>query len=106
MSKHTPGPWRVVESKYVDKTSCLYVMAGDYADEGEPDMKVEVISSVAQCDASLIAAAPELLEACRRADRVIENAYNKMFGALDLTRAAGRDLEYIRAAIKKAEGVE
>lgn len=61
MSKHTPGPWRVVASVTVragGKNVCAHVNAAsserlNMADEYE----------VAKANARLIAAAPELLEA-------------------------------------------
>lgn len=69
-SKHTPGPWKIVKSKF-----------------GDLSIKSEV-----EANARLIAAAPELLEACKR--------------AFDQTDKDARpaDWEMLRAAIAKATG--
>lgn len=59
----TPGPWRLVPGNHEGH---WYIVAGDYADEGEPDLWAEVCSPY-PADARAMAAAPELLAACEAA---------------------------------------
>lgn len=82
MSKHTPGPWRV-----------------NYNCFGASGMNVEIINEVkaeeVMANAHLIAAAPDLLEACKSALALI-NISTDYAGM-----STSRELE---AAIKKAKG--
>ena len=91
MSNHTPGPWRVDRGSMLDGVNvitprnewiCYLGMAS------RPDVVA---------DASLIAAAPELLEALEEADRSLEQAA-QLNPAVMAAHAA------IRAAIAKARG--
>ena len=88
--KHTPGPWRI-EMK--DNYMKLYMPAsrldGDVAR-----------GYVGEANARLIAAAPELLEACEALARLCER-----FGVNPVTVSGGpSSLDRARAAIAKAEG--
>jgi len=88
--KHTPGPWRVEKSGYT-QIACL-VYAGDY-----PVLNTAVPPSSKEeweSNAKLIAAAPDLLEACKKA--LIH------FDHLGLVGTNGI-MEDLRQAIKKAE---
>ncbi len=60
MSKHTPGPWAT--SKH--GTPAAFPQFGVYQ-EGACNDHVTVKGENAQADAALIAAAPDLLEACQ-----------------------------------------
>ena len=91
--KWTPGPWRKMQGKYTDT---YVIVAGDYANEGQPDMWAEVVTPN-EMDASLIAAAPDLYEACEEALRVLEVRGTK----LAAERMAVRMLE---RALRKARG--
>jgi len=99
--KWTPGPWRKMQGKYTDT---YVILAGDYANEGQPDMWAEVVTPN-EMDASLIAAAPDLY---RELENLVELAEAAM-------RAANRDggeydieaeLAGARAALRKARGEE
>ena len=91
MGKHTPGPWRVSETRG-DKIA----IAHDVKDAGAISLNLAwVIArqswiSEAEANASLIAAAPDLLEALKLVE--------KRCGPLS------KDGRMARAAIAKAEG--
>lgn len=90
MSKHTPGPWKVIPVKtgyYIDSR------CGPVADTMDFDDEYGSIES--EANARLIAAAPDLLEAAR--------------ALLDLAERHGWlhvAVNAARAAIAKAEGEE
>jgi hypothetical protein len=87
MSKHTPGPWKVVPHYCQGQYLCVEIGDdGNYTSE-----------AFLPADAHLIAAAPDLLEACKRAsDRMKANPSH--FDSYDT------DLAEIETAIAKAEG--
>lgn len=102
MSKYTPGPWTVASNYPNAKTaichsSPLQKLASAHSDVQITGAGTQVISpEEAEANAYLIAAAPELLDACKAAEAELEQ----------WTMAAGVDaiLEVVRAAIAKAEG--
>lgn len=83
MSSHTPGPWRAEKGC---RRGLAYVMSGDVAIcrcyEGDDLM----------ANAGLIAAAPDLLAACKQAVLDVEE------------RGASSLMQMLKAAIAKAEG--
>ena len=84
MSGHTPGPWTV--------TPDSFVMAGS-----RPSIGVARIITHAQefvANARLIAAAPDLLEACRAV----------LLARIVCPEDMSAEVELVRAAIAKAEG--
>lgn len=87
---HTPGPWYV----YPGKDGEYYVLAGDYAKQGEPDLIIKVTSADPAADARLIAAAPELYEALKT---LCEASYENLTGGEwdSLWREAEKLLEKI-----------
>ena len=88
--KHSPAPWRIVDKP---SHSCCF-------DLGIDDRNGSPVADVIECDAALIAAAPDLLEACKLAvERDLEQVDNVGFGAIG---ESGRKI--ILAAIAKAEG--
>lgn len=87
-TKHTPGPWAVRESSN-PKNGTAWRDIVSTGDHFSPSYVGEAIEQ----DASLIAAAPELLAALR------------MVIAHD-GRITGADWDTIRAAVDKAEGGE
>lgn len=93
MSKHTPGPWVVV----TPEREPIRVSTG-----AEPTAihvcTVTGHGADSHADASLIAAAPDLLDACERAERLFDS------GPLQFSREHVSELSAIRAAIKKAKG--
>lgn len=93
MSKHTPGPWRYDRCNG-SPTTGEHMIAG-----GKPGYLAEVRdcgSGDVSANARLIAAAPDLLEACKR-----------MIGSLGVmvcdADSCG-DIVFARAAIAKATG--
>lgn len=96
MSKHTKGPWIVYAKPDVDcdgfdgaGTDTAYFLAvpGGYQDGAEQD-----------ANARLIAAAPELLDALKVAVRRLEEIQYQI--------ASPKQIEFLNAAIAKAEGKE
>jgi hypothetical protein len=89
MSKHTPGPWRAhCGQNSIDiqpDIAKVYIQAGRY--DGSQ-------SKQRTANANLIAAAPELLEACMAVEAMLE----KEFPGADQTDAR----IVLRAAIAKA----
>lgn len=74
MSKHTPGPWKVITGEGTSFPDTVYIQAvgkhgfrsvlAELNDDGKND-KVHGSDHDRQANAALIAAAPELLEACK-----------------------------------------
>ena len=81
--RHTPGPWSL--QPIGDESECNVLGAGR-----------ELIATVSDNDANIIAAAPDLLEQLKNALIFIETVHG---GSND-----GAVQEDIRAAIAKAEG--
>lgn len=65
MSKHTPGPWQVVEKEHT-RGACPSFPHLDYfhiqGPQGDFDTEVHIACYLKRADAQLIAAAPDLLE--------------------------------------------
>ena len=95
MSGHTPGPWKLKPGHPWDygperKPGAGYIM---------PPPAVGTVGAVAEvylslADAQLIASAPELLEACERALRLLDH---DLCGPIET-------VELLKSAIKKAKG--
>lgn len=83
--KHTPGPWRAVPDENWDTWEVHPVMQDDGLTGGYRWFK--------ESDAKLIAAAPDLLAACKEA-----------YVALPMTKHNEPINEMLKAAIVKAEG--
>ena len=94
----TPGLWRKLPGKHPNH---FVIVAGDYADEGEPDLYIEVVTSN-PADADLIAAVPDLY---RSLDELVD--YTR-FLAVDCLgesdRDADTDLRPYTQALRKARG--
>jgi hypothetical protein len=103
ITKHTPGPWKVIETNYLPHN-------GDHvADMSNGLMVVPCLSGLGEplADARLIAAAPDLLEALTRLSFAAMARDNVMGDqcALFAAQAAVRDANNVaRAAIAKATG--
>jgi len=93
MSAHTKGPWSLVEWPY--ERECRAVLGSD----GISPAVVWGGIAESEANASLIAAAPDLLEACKRALSIEQS----------VTQGQERELrdgfvDLLRTAIAKAEG--
>ena len=83
-TKHTPGPWKVVKPLHGHATQYRCAQIGRDKDYTTLELKPE--------DARLIAAAPELLEACKAVMR------------LDYLHEHNALAKQVEAAIRKAQG--
>ena len=102
-AKHTPGPWHIIErTGHVSKSheQTFDIMSGPNGSPHEWDM---VCDKAAGANARLIAAAPELLEACKAVSEA--HAYIQRTGSGE-TRALCEAVDLLRAAVAKAEGRE
>ena len=95
-AKHTPGPWHVAATNAGSARTSVWARGGDVR---VADCNSAAISLPGrQCDASLIAAAPDLLEA---ANLLMEAASTHMTYRNAKERAA---YEGLRAAIARTTG--
>ena len=98
MSKHTPGPWRINGYKVCENNTDDVI--------AEPGKNFDLInpSQILDANASLIAAAPDLLEELEQVERDLAiQKRNFSLGTASHTAMSVR-LESVRAAIAKAEG--
>ena len=95
MSKHTKGPWIICYDGNIDSKSGRSICAMGFSTYKEYNDQPEM-----KANARLIAAAPELLEACKEQMRVIETMGNKT-GCWPIN---DDNLQMAKAAIAKAEG--
>jgi hypothetical protein len=116
-AKHTPGPW-TCEKMFIPDTQtdrrCGFVVNGP--DDGGDGFPVRVcdlrtppgISGYAegQANARLIAAAPDLLEACRQiaSDLEMVECASPEDAEIELRRLVSEHYQPLRAAIAKATG--
>lgn len=91
MSKHTPGPWRIVNSP---RSSSLEVYAGDTA---ICELWRRADRAAEHATAKLIAAAPDLLAALKALMPILDNDGPLVAAYADIG-------PLVRAAIAKAEG--
>ena len=111
-TKHTPGPWIAADTFLNNQPNKTYLRQKRYGGDIIADMGPS--SEINPANAALIAAAPELLEACRRADLAREaiernaNIIKRLLHqkGLPITWLDGviRGLDHSRQAIAKAEG--
>lgn len=95
MSKHTQGPWEIVENSWSTTT----ITSGDITiavlsceEEATEDNQFE-LEAIQKANANLIAAAPEMLNALKLAGQWLEG-----WGSAEF------ELATVRAAIAKATG--
>lgn len=91
-AKHTPGPWRVELQSGQQVGVHKFTHCVDCADDS-------IASLLTKADAHLIAAAPDLLEACKGALALLEVNHQGW-----CIRADGPEFVALRNAIAKAEG--
>lgn len=100
MSKHTPGPWRIVSG------FPPIVRGGE--ENGVPDLEIAVYGLNVKADANLIAAAPDLLEAAEAALAVLrfdtQDVWRDKFLAVMQAAKAREAYARLLAAIAKARG--
>jgi hypothetical protein len=99
MEKHTKGPWNTFE--YQCRSVIGVARQGDDSFticEVNPDLESEQGYQIAEANARLIAAAPDLLEACRLA----VDAYAQGPDPRAVRFAMDSAIDYIRTAIAKA----
>jgi len=113
--RHTPGPWRIAQDDpYKASESNLYdqkqVTAGEFVITCIPFGRTDELRKEAEANARLIAASPELLEACRFAlkyhqhpEEMEDEAQKKTAGNVAMWEVV---VEKLRAAIASAEGRE
>ena len=94
MSGHTPGPWRAARIKSPGRAAAAFYIYGANAKGKGARCVAHVKNSTIQplaANARLIAAAPEMLEACRQAlthIEVDETTHGRPFAAGNVLRAA------------------
>lgn len=102
---HTEGPWRIADT---DPMLFGHVMLGYQI--WSPDTRVafterqNVGSAQDEANASLMAAAPELLEAAKLGLRIADSWIHDQYDGTSFLSGALEELTPIRAAIAKAEG--
>lgn len=105
MSKHTHGPWRVgnqihanIITRNMEINACFTVIEADgyYAGGGVAMSHIKANADESNANASLIAAAPDLLAAL---EAIFSGESNTVF-------VTGSQESLARAAIAKAKGVE
>lgn len=111
-AKHTPGPWRVVESTRIYDDTCsiegaerrVALVPADDTKEIEDGAIVESLSREAKANAALIAAAPDLLAALERAEGWVLGSHGEhnVGGKCDCDRC--ETVRDVRAALAKARG--
>jgi len=94
---HTPGPWII---RHLTGFPLMIATQPDADGFGEPiaDTSRHMLPAQAQANARLIAAAPDLLAACRRISKALRNAPHETQNAY---QGIWADID---AAIAKAEG--
>lgn len=102
---HTPGPWRVEVGKdNLNGSTDDPVYGGIYGGVTRDDSMGWAIARVwsdypnYEADARLIAAAPDLLDACERAERLFDSE------PLSFSAEHISELAAIREALRKAKG--
>jgi hypothetical protein len=98
--KHTPGPW-TVDPHFLDD-----IMAADGLDVATVVLTGEHCRDMPErrANARLIAAAPELLEACKEAALFMRSAIEDRVMLEGFDPESHHGLKMVRAAIIKAEG--
>jgi len=96
---HTPGPWTI---KQATSSAMVSVYAGGFNVACTGSANVE--EDNADANARLIAAAPELLEACREALNMLGASRDHCTGERGLVHRIDAAAKAAHAAIRKAEG--
>ena len=91
---HTPGPWLIIRSKAASKRGRVHISNTRAL---QWCSSPHYVGRVTECDAALIQAAPELLEACERALDELDRRDGPLSGPGDLR-------PFLRSAIEAATG--
>lgn len=97
-AKHTPGPWEISKHGTPAHSPQFGVYAPNSPWNGVNDLAI-VKDDNAEANAQLIAAAPDLIEACKMAEEFLRLECDCSESDDD-----GNPLKELRAAIAKAEG--
>ncbi len=107
--KHTEGPWKVQPFKKHVSGGCRTIKAHKAGDHKQAQWRTVVCYTVGlsndnkdQANAHLIAAAPELLEACRYALSVFDSIPNETAAAIEDGLDEKIEVERLQDAIAKA----
>lgn len=105
-AKHTPGPWKIWRERDTQTEFCICVGIEGVRLASLPDMRV---IGENEANACLIAAAPDLLEACKAAWAELDNRYDVDVPEPGHSKeypfnGAGELMRRLQAAIRKAEG--
>jgi len=98
MSKHTPGPWKTRRG-YIDEEQVEVYPLNSKVKRPALPSEIATVSDAypeMRANARLIAAAPDLLEACKAMRDARADSYNEIVAGM----------EKIEAAIAKAEGIQ
>ena len=103
-AEHAPGPWKAVGSIPEEGCDCFWISGTKVGSDGKPfDWDIATVngsqrSETCQANAHLIAAAPDMLKALRRAVMALAAASEKWPQHFD------DEYEIVSAAIAKATG--
>ena len=88
-TQHTPGPWKAVEAPYNPK-GWLWVQNGPGALLADVHQNKNIPLDARNANARLMAAAPELLEACKAvlAAHPLPHGMNERHGVMAMVEAA------------------
>lgn len=102
-TKHTPGPWKVLEIK--NDKELMFIVKSDERMIGSFHGFYSDADDKLKADANLLAAAPEMLEALENALRLLAVAENNnAFKDCALPLIGKKTIEQIESIINKAKG--
>jgi len=94
--KHTLGPWHTIQ-----RNGSLWVYCEDHKDESNPTIAdINIMDPNSEANANLIVAAPEMLEALKIAQLLLEELSVEQ----GFTSQQDDDYKLIKSVINKAEG--
>ena len=106
MNKHTDGPWKIVTDCLSGVRPCIHNDDGFHIAAVYRGIFGDKFESQFEANARLIAAAPDLLEACERMFRSLGAYLDHTYQDKFLYYAPKEALELGRAAIAKTKGKE
>jgi len=101
---HIPGPWKVRE---FENASPQIATESDAQGFGKPIATVEFLGhEIRKANARLIAAAPDLLEACQRALISLGHVLDDYADIPETPEETEKTLDFVKMAIRKAKGIK